>query len=249
MAAGRGRWRLAATGALAVLLAGACSSVLGLDDFTVDDRIAAGGAGGTRDGAAVGGASGVGAQGGLGGAGGSVGGSVGVGGGGSGGVGGSAGTVGGSAGSGGVGVGGGGAGGSAGGVGGVGAGGSVGGIGGIGGVGVGGVGGVSGASGVGGTTGACQITLIDPTCSACMETRCCTEAEQCYIFAPACGQLFDCLINTCPMGKDPNACVDDECSAFASGVPALNAYLDCLDLQCHTECGFDADAGGGGGGT
>ena len=136
--------------------------------------------------------------------------------------------------------------GAPGGAGGVGAGGSAGGVSGSGGE---GAGGAAGGGGIGGA-GQCQVMLSGGgACSACLETRCCSQAEQCFVFAPVCNDLSRCLDNTCPPSKDPNACLMEECAAFAGGASDLNAYSECIAMQCATECPWASNSSGSGGGT
>ncbi len=115
-------------------------------------------------------------------------------------------------------------------------------VGGAGGVATGGAGGGTGATGgnpsggAGGGGGQCtQLSTNNPTCDACIHSSCCNEINGCLADS-ACLGLNDCLAQSCANSSNINACAQQYCSQYFSGVNAFNAMGTCFQNNCSGSC-------------
>jgi hypothetical protein len=83
----------------------------------------------------------------------------------------------------------------------------------------------------------------NPTCNACLDGSCCTQASACGASAD-CSTLFNC-VQACAQG---DATCQNTCATNSpNGVATYNAFIDCMNTNCTTACGAaPADAATGG---
>lgn len=98
----------------------------------------------------------------------------------------------------------------------------------------GGSGGGPSGGGSGGGSGLTCGVAFDPSaplCEACAETYCCSQLQACSP-GTTCYDLANCLVTYCTGSQDPN-CANTYCSAFAAGMEAGQALVDCV---CTVNC-------------
>lgn len=72
----------------------------------------------------------------------------------------------------------------------------------------------------------------DPTCNACMNSKCCDQLKACVPDSP-CEKFLVCAVDNCPTFN--SACLSLFCTSVASGAQATADLIECRQT-CETDC-------------